>query len=89
MSSSERRFCEPRGTWLAPVARLFVAHVVPRLGALLSGARWAEYRHLQASIAAFPPPDAFSALIEAAGFRIDSVTFFACGSVALYVATAV
>jgi demethylmenaquinone methyltransferase/2-methoxy-6-polyprenyl-1,4-benzoquinol methylase len=51
---------EPRGP-----ARLWVHHVVPRLGAWLSGRR--EYRYLQASIAAFPPPAAFVAMMEDAG----------------------
>ncbi|KAH8053500.1 2-octaprenyl-6-methoxy-1,4-benzoquinone methylase [Aureococcus anophagefferens] len=40
-------FCEPTEGVLAPIARLFIKHVVPRLGALLSGARWDEYNHLQ------------------------------------------
>lgn len=81
-------FCEPEKGLLAPVARLFIKHVVPRLGAVLSGARWDEYNHLQKSIAAFPPPTAFQAKIEHAGFAAQAPVFYACGSVALYLAKA-
>lgn len=58
---------EPRDGLLAPLARIHVHHVVPRLGAWLSGAQ--EYRYLQSSIAAFPPPEAFAALMEQAGLE--------------------
>ncbi len=58
---------EPRGGVLAPFARFHVHHVVPRLGALLSGA--AEYRYLQRSIAAFPAPDVFAQLMQQAGLE--------------------
>ena len=81
-------FCEPEEGLLAPVARAFIKHVVPRLGAVLSGARWDEYNHLQKSIAAFPPPAAFRAKVEGAGFSAAAPVFYAAGSVALYVATA-
>ncbi|MCK6573971.1 bifunctional demethylmenaquinone methyltransferase/2-methoxy-6-polyprenyl-1,4-benzoquinol methylase UbiE [Myxococcota bacterium] len=47
------------------LARLHVHHIVPRLGALLSGSR--EYRYLQTSIAAFPPAAAFCDLMRSAG----------------------
>lgn len=56
---------EPRGGLFAPFARLHVHHVVPWLGALLSGN--SEYRYLQRSVAAFPPPSEFKALMEEAG----------------------
>lgn len=74
---------EARGGFLAPFARFHVHVLVPFLGALLSGAP--EYRYLQQSIAAFPPPDAFAATIRAAGFRVEfrALTFGVCH---LYVA---
>ncbi len=56
---------EPRGGPMATLARLHVHHIVPRMGALLSGDR--EYRYLQASIADFPPAEAFCALMRQAG----------------------
>lgn len=58
---------EPRRGWLAPFARFHVHHVVPRLGAWISGAR--EYRYLQESIAAFPAPEAFCEVMREAGLE--------------------
>ncbi len=63
---------EPRRGILGPVARFHVHHLVPRIGALLSGAR--EYRYLQASIAAFPDADTFASTMRAAGLaRVEHV----------------
>lgn len=75
---------EPRGTLLAPFARFHVHHVIPRLGAILSGAK--EYRYLQRSIAAFPPADEFAAKITAAGWRMRELVPFSFGSCHLFVA---
>jgi demethylmenaquinone methyltransferase/2-methoxy-6-polyprenyl-1,4-benzoquinol methylase len=75
---------EPSGGVLGPLARWHVHHVVPTVGALLSGA-W-EYRYLQRSIAAFPAPDRFAALMREAGLtdaRWEPMTF---GAATLYVA---
>lgn len=55
----------PRGGVLSPLARAHVRHVLPRLGAWLSGER--EYRYLAESIAAFPAPAAFEAMMREAG----------------------
>ncbi len=76
---------EPRRGLLAPLARFHVRVLVPRMGALLSGSR--EYRYLQESIAAFPPPDAFAALLGAAGLEVTRVQKFGFGACYLYVAT--
>lgn len=69
---------EPRGGVLGPFARFHIRHVVPQLGALLSGA--SEYRYLQRSIAAFPEPEEFAAMMEAVGLRttITPLTFGVC-----------
>ncbi|MFN9813528.1 MAG: bifunctional demethylmenaquinone methyltransferase/2-methoxy-6-polyprenyl-1,4-benzoquinol methylase UbiE [Deltaproteobacteria bacterium] len=69
---------EPRQGLLGPFARFHIRHVVPQLGALLSGAR--EYRYLQRSIAAFPEPEVFAAMMERAGLRTEVVplTFGVC-----------
>jgi demethylmenaquinone methyltransferase/2-methoxy-6-polyprenyl-1,4-benzoquinol methylase len=56
---------EPEGRGLGRLARFHVHHVVPRLGGWVSGSR--EYRHLQQSIEAFPPPTTFSAWMNEAG----------------------
>jgi demethylmenaquinone methyltransferase / 2-methoxy-6-polyprenyl-1,4-benzoquinol methylase len=58
---------EPGRGWLGRMARWHVHGLVPRVGALLSGAE--AYRYLARSIAAFPPPDEFLALLPAVGFE--------------------
>ncbi|MBT8495352.1 MAG: bifunctional demethylmenaquinone methyltransferase/2-methoxy-6-polyprenyl-1,4-benzoquinol methylase UbiE [Deltaproteobacteria bacterium] len=76
---------EPRNGIMARLARFHVHHVVPTLGALLSGSR--EYRYLQRSIEAFPPAEDFAALMEDCGLdvlRMEALTF---GVAHLYVAT--
>ncbi|MBL4849065.1 MAG: ubiquinone/menaquinone biosynthesis methyltransferase [Planctomycetes bacterium] len=73
---------EPRGGLLAPFARFHVRHVVPTIGALLSGKR--EYRYLQSSVAAFPPPEEFVAQMEAAGLKEVSATRLGFGAAHLY-----
>lgn len=70
---------EPRKGLLAPLARFHIQTVVPRLGALLSGAR--EYRYLERSIAAFPPPDEFAEMMRRAGLEVlavEPLTFGVC-----------
>jgi demethylmenaquinone methyltransferase/2-methoxy-6-polyprenyl-1,4-benzoquinol methylase len=76
---------EPRRGLLARAARFHTHHVVPRLGALLSGAR--EYRYLQRSIAAFPPSAEFAAVMELAGLDVVDVAALTFGVCTLYVAT--
>lgn len=74
---------EPRRGILGPLARFHVHQVVPRVGALLSGAR--EYRYLQASIAAFPSPEAFAAMIREAGLVDVSFVSLTFGVAAIHV----
>jgi len=74
---------EPDRGLLAPFARFHVHHVIPRLGAWLSGAE--EYAYLQKSIAAFPPPEQFMGLMEEAGLRIETHRPFVFGGANLYV----
>jgi len=76
---------EPRRGVIAPLARFHIRHVVPRLGALLSGAP--EYRYLQSSIAAFPPPEAFAALMRTSGLAVIEVVPLTFGVCTLYVGT--
>jgi demethylmenaquinone methyltransferase/2-methoxy-6-polyprenyl-1,4-benzoquinol methylase len=47
--------------------RLYFHHVLPRVGSLVSGDARA-YRYLPRSVARFPGPDGFCALLEGAGF---------------------
>jgi demethylmenaquinone methyltransferase/2-methoxy-6-polyprenyl-1,4-benzoquinol methylase len=70
---------EPGSGLLGRLARFHVRVIVPRIGALLSGSR--EYRYLQESIAAFPTPQKFTAMMEEAGIRdtgCRSLSFGAC-----------
>ena len=73
---------EPRGRVLGPLARFHIHRVVPRLGALLSGAR--EYRYLEKSIAAFPPPETVTEMIAAAGMTPARPRPFVFGACNLY-----
>jgi demethylmenaquinone methyltransferase/2-methoxy-6-polyprenyl-1,4-benzoquinol methylase len=77
---------EPDAGILTPFARFHVHHVVPRVGALISGA--AEYDYLQASIAAFPSPADFTALMGEAGLSAVEHTRFQFGAVNLFVGVA-
>lgn len=77
---------EPERGLIAPLAKIHVHHIVPRLGAWLSGAK--EYRYLQRSIAAFPAPDVFAGMMETAGLRVESIESLGFGSAHLYVARA-
>lgn len=74
---------EPDAGLLAPLARLHIRRVVPRLGALLSGSR--AYRYLQESVTAFPAPSDFASMMAANGFRDVQVTPLSFGACVLYV----
>lgn len=77
---------EPRSGVLGPLARFHVHHVVPFLGALLSGSK--EYRYLQRSIAAFPAPEDFAAQMRDAGLVSVEARPMTFGVVCLFVAEA-
>jgi demethylmenaquinone methyltransferase/2-methoxy-6-polyprenyl-1,4-benzoquinol methylase len=74
---------EPGEGVLGRLARIHVRHVVPRLGAWISGAD--EYRYLQRSIAAFPPPARFATSMSDAGLDVEAVVPLAFGSAQLFV----
>jgi demethylmenaquinone methyltransferase/2-methoxy-6-polyprenyl-1,4-benzoquinol methylase len=76
---------EPRRGLLGAAARFHVRSIVPRIGALLSGAR--EYRYLQTSIAAFPPPETFRERMRAAGLDVVAAKPLALGATWLFVGT--
>jgi demethylmenaquinone methyltransferase / 2-methoxy-6-polyprenyl-1,4-benzoquinol methylase len=76
---------EPRRGALAALARFHIHEVVPRIGGALS--RSAEYAYLQRSIAAFPPPAAFAAMMDEAGLAVLEVEPLSFGAVCLFVAT--
>jgi demethylmenaquinone methyltransferase/2-methoxy-6-polyprenyl-1,4-benzoquinol methylase len=70
---------EPSG----PLARAHVHRVVPLIGALLSSA--AEYRYLQRSIAAFPPPAEFAAEMAAHGLPVETIRGLTLGVAQIFV----
>jgi demethylmenaquinone methyltransferase / 2-methoxy-6-polyprenyl-1,4-benzoquinol methylase len=75
---------EPRSGLLARIVRFQIHVVTPRIGAWLSGKR--EYAYLARSIAAFPPPGEFAALMASTGLRVLSITPLGFGAAHLYVA---
>lgn len=66
---------------------LYTAHVLPRLGAALTGEA-AAYAYLPASVAAFPDAPAFAARLAAAGAVDVQVRPLSVGIATLYLATA-
>ena len=77
---------EPRTGLMGPLARFHIHTIVPVLGGLLSGSK--EYKYLQRSIAAFPEPDEFTAVMESAGLEVIEVVPFTFGVCPLYVGQA-
>jgi demethylmenaquinone methyltransferase/2-methoxy-6-polyprenyl-1,4-benzoquinol methylase len=76
---------EPRKGVMSSLARFHTHHLVPRLGALLSGKR--EYAYLQKSVAAFPPADEFVEIMTASGLNVLDVIPMTFGACTLFVAT--
>ncbi len=74
----------PRRGPLAPLARLHIHGIVPRIGTWLSGDP--AYRYLSRSIAAFPAPEAFADLMCAAGLIEVTVTSLTMGVCHLFTA---
>jgi demethylmenaquinone methyltransferase/2-methoxy-6-polyprenyl-1,4-benzoquinol methylase len=75
----------PRTGLIGALARIHVHEVVPWMGALVSGDR--EYRYLARSIAAFPAPPEFAAIIESCGWRDVHARSLMFGCVTLFTAT--
>jgi len=77
-------------------AKLFIRHVVPIVGGVLSG-KPREYLHLQNSIKDFPTPTEFVKVLERltcgdngrGSFRLNALTQMNFGSVQLYTTTAI
>jgi demethylmenaquinone methyltransferase/2-methoxy-6-polyprenyl-1,4-benzoquinol methylase len=76
---------EPKGSILGAAARFHSHFLVPRLGAWLSSAR--EYKYLQTSVAAFPPPQEFAALMKSSGLDVLDIIPLTFGACNLYIAT--
>lgn len=78
---------EPRRGIFGSMARFHCHYLVPYLGGLLSGTR--EYAYLQRSVAAFPEPDEFVAMMRSAGLEVLSVIPLTFGVCNLFIATPV
>ncbi len=76
---------EPRSGLLAGAVRFHIRQVVPRVGAALSGAK--EYRYLQRSVAAFPTPERFAAMMVEAGLEVQPPRALGFGAAWLYTGT--
>ncbi len=78
-------FGVPRVPGISTLYLWYFKYLLPTLGRLVSG-HTAAYSYLPASVGTFPPPPAFMAMLEQAGFthvRADPLTF---GIVYLYTA---
>jgi demethylmenaquinone methyltransferase/2-methoxy-6-polyprenyl-1,4-benzoquinol methylase len=74
---------DPENGFLRPFARLHIHTIVPALGGLISGRK--EYRYLERSIAAFPPPSEFVSIIEEAGLVAEQVIKLTFGVAHIFV----
>jgi demethylmenaquinone methyltransferase/2-methoxy-6-polyprenyl-1,4-benzoquinol methylase len=91
-------FSEPSAEFgvLGMAARVFIRHVVPIVGGILSG-KPREYLHLQNSIKDFPTPPEFARLMEnlecgdqgRGHFAVEEIVQMNFGSVQLYITRAV
>jgi demethylmenaquinone methyltransferase/2-methoxy-6-polyprenyl-1,4-benzoquinol methylase len=75
-------FGEPRGL-IGKLYRLYFRHVLPRLGAIISGVRGA-YAYLPASVARFPEPEEMLARMRQAGFERAEYSPYTFGIAGLY-----
>ncbi|MFT3693190.1 MAG: bifunctional demethylmenaquinone methyltransferase/2-methoxy-6-polyprenyl-1,4-benzoquinol methylase UbiE [Kofleriaceae bacterium] len=76
---------EPKKTLFGRVAAFHSHHMVPRLGALLSGRR--EYKYLQKSVAAFPSNEDFAQLMRDNGLDVQQVIPMTFGVCTLFIGT--
>lgn len=78
-------FGEPRVPGVRTLYLWYFKYLLPWIGRVLSGHR-AAYSYLPASVRSFPPPAAFAALLERAGFRDVRTVPLTFGIVYLYTA---
>jgi demethylmenaquinone methyltransferase/2-methoxy-6-polyprenyl-1,4-benzoquinol methylase len=77
---------DPRPGLIGGLGRLYVHEVVPRIGAVISGAL--EYRYLQDSIARFPTPTDFAAIMAQNHIAQVAVRTLSFGACSLFLGTA-
>lgn len=78
-------FTTPPGRLFGALYRFYSAHVLPRAGALISGAGDA-YEYLPESVRRFPGAPALKRELETAGFAAVEFTYMTRGIVALHLA---
>ena len=79
-------FTTPRSSIVRAAYHLYFHHVLPRIGAIISGHRTA-YTYLPRSVAHFPIEDALAARMCAAGFADVQWTALTLGIAAIHVGT--
>jgi demethylmenaquinone methyltransferase / 2-methoxy-6-polyprenyl-1,4-benzoquinol methylase len=79
-------FNEPTGAYFGRVFRFYMKRILPRLGRIISGSKFA-YSYLPASVEKFPTPDDLLGKLSAAGFTNPTYELWTGGTVALYRAT--
>lgn len=78
-------FSMPRSAVALWVYRIYLRHILPRIGGALSGDQSA-YRYLNQSAEAFPSPENFAEILSQAGFAPVSHKPLTFGLVTIYVA---
>lgn len=77
-------FSRPRLPLLGAAYRFYFRRVLPRLGALVSGARNGAYRYLHDSVMAFPEREQFLSLMTRAGLQTPTMRLLTGGIAAVY-----
>lgn len=77
-------FSVPRVPGLSRLYLWYFAHVLPRIGRLISG-HGGAYSYLPASVGSFPPPPEFAEMLRTAGFSDVRAVPLTFGIVYLYV----
>ncbi|MEW6759040.1 MAG: class I SAM-dependent methyltransferase, partial [Acidobacteriota bacterium] len=78
-------FSSPKGRLFGPLFRFYFLKVLPRVGRRVSGVE-GPYGYLPASVGLFPSNEALRAILEAAGFSVESQRPLTGGVATLHVA---
>lgn len=76
-------FCMPERNWFAPIYRFYFRHILPRLGAFLTGETVGAYRHLIDSVMSFPQGETLAGMMRDAGLSQIAQYPMTFGTVAL------
>ncbi|MDR2104545.1 MAG: bifunctional demethylmenaquinone methyltransferase/2-methoxy-6-polyprenyl-1,4-benzoquinol methylase UbiE [Deferribacteraceae bacterium] len=78
-------FSKPKGKLFSAVYWFYFRYIFPVIGALIS-ANMGAYAYLPSSVAAFPDDKEYTAMVEAAGFSVESFTAYDLGVCSLLAA---